>query len=75
MKKSLFFLVVMLFAALCSNAQPIPGNPVTTITGATICQGTSTIDLNITVDDFIGVGDLSLTLLFSSSEINTPSII
>lgn len=75
MKKSLFFLFVMLFAALGSWAQPIPGNPVTTITGATICQGTSTIDLPITADDIINVGDISLTLIYSSAEINTPSII
>jgi hypothetical protein len=76
MKKYLFLLLLALTLATQSGwAQPVAGNPVTTISSLTICQNYTTIDVPVTVTDFAEVGNISFVLAYSHLEISSPSVV
>jgi hypothetical protein len=75
MKTRLLILIALLFTVLSLSAQPVPGNPVTTVTSITICPGTPSIDIPVTVNDFNAVGSISFEFAYAGSEIYSPSII
>ncbi len=74
MKKNLLFLIALLFATLGAWAQ-VPGNPVTTASGVTVCSGITTVDIPITVNDFNAVGSISLKFAYVNTQITSPSVV
>ncbi|MBP6870406.1 MAG: T9SS type A sorting domain-containing protein [Bacteroidales bacterium] len=75
MKKSLLLLAALAISLTSGWAQPVPGNPVTTIATVTINQNTSTVDIPVTVAEFSEVGIISLVLTYPGAEIYSPSVI
>ncbi len=51
------------------------GGPVTTVSDAYICEGTTTVDVPVTVSAFSNVGSLSLTFGYTDTELTNPTII
>jgi len=74
MKKKLLFFVMMNFATLFVWAQ-VPGNPVTTVSGITVCTGAATVDIPIKVSSFTAVWSISLEFAYVGTEINSPTLI
>jgi hypothetical protein len=55
---------------------PYAGGPVTTISRVTYCEGTSTVDIPVTVTNFNNIGSLALTFGFTTpAQLSSPTLI
>lgn len=75
MKKSLFLLVALLLGVIQGWAQPVAGNPVTSVDTVTVNHTATTVDIPVRVADFTAVGNISLVFYYPHSEIYSPSIV
>jgi hypothetical protein len=79
MKKKLLFFVALLFAVAGmwsrATAQCTPGGPVTTASTIPICEGTTTVDVPVTVTSFTNVGVISLKLLYDHTKLGTATLL
>jgi hypothetical protein len=51
------------------------GGPVTTVGNATVCAGTTTVDIPVKVASFASIGIMSLKLTYESASLGTPVLI
>jgi hypothetical protein len=70
MNKKLLLLAVLLIAMSVVRAQVV-----STVSSVSVCTGTTTVDIPVTVSSFNAVGSISLRYSYVNSEIHSPSVV
>ena len=70
MQKNLLLAIVLFFTTLSAWTQVV-----TTVSSVSVCPGSATVEIPVTVNSFTAVGSISLKFAYVNSEITSPSVI